>query len=330
MTYSRRISPSAEPKITAVPAMLPSVICADRQSGNATNTPTTSGTTAISAIHDQLNSVTVVSSMVHHHAITVSKVELPTTATAPARPHTATLSAESRVLRLAGIALVLGCCIGAAALEEVYDPLHLLRTHDAAQVAWIAATALALANGFALGLVLLMIGIRQLSLTRTPQTRRGVLARMVAVNLLLPCVLFAMIVDGDYLGKEIYERWYVWPSLIGYVLLARASMRLLRSGWKYDAPTAAELLAADTRAPVLYLRSFAIDDQILATADGIWARFHGALMYTATVSPEQEMAFIMDGIGPVVAIGRPGEILPQLAQHADMFRTRPGATRSVR
>jgi hypothetical protein len=237
------------------------------------------------------------------------------TAHAPTPPRldpAATLSRESRWLRLTGIMLVLVCFIAAVVLDEIYHPAQLLRSGESATVAWIVTTGLAVANAFALGLVLLLAGLRRISLLESRQSRRGVLARMAAVNLILPCVALAMIVDTDYFGEEIYERWYVWPILLGYILLARASIRLFRSGWQYDAPTADDVLASDPRRPVLYLRSFAIDDQILATADGIGSRIAGVMTYTASISPEQEMAFIMDGVGPVVAIGRPGEKLPQL------------------
>ena len=53
--------------------------------------------------------------MVHHHAITVTKVELSAVETTALRPGAvATLSAESRALRLIGIARLLGCVIGGA------------------------------------------------------------------------------------------------------------------------------------------------------------------------------------------------------------------------
>src|SRR5579864_562903 len=53
-TDSRRISPRAAPKITIVPATLPSIGCPPRQSGSATSTPATGGAATITAIQNQL------------------------------------------------------------------------------------------------------------------------------------------------------------------------------------------------------------------------------------------------------------------------------------
>jgi hypothetical protein len=63
---------------------------------------------------------------------------------------------------------------------------------------------------------------------------------------------------------------------------------------------------------VLYLRSFEIDEQMLVTGRGLLAKAAALLSYAASVSPEQELAFVLDRVGPVVAIGKPGERLPEL------------------
>ncbi len=67
----------------------------------------------------------------------------------------------------------------------------------------------------------------------------------------------------------------------------------------------------DERPPVVYVRSFSSDDE-LHGVEGPLSRVYKGLHYTAAVSPEQEMAWIMDRAGPVVAIGKPGERLPEL------------------
>ncbi|MFD9697465.1 hypothetical protein [Lentzea sp. NPDC059081] len=60
-------------------------------------------------------------------------------------------------------------------------------------------------------------------------------------------------------------------------------------------------LAADPRPPVLYLRSFTVDDQLARTGET-------ALDYFRT--EEERLARAFAPIGPLVAVGRPGEPLP--------------------
>jgi len=106
--------------------------------------------------------------------------------------------------------------------------------------------------------------------------------------------------------------WRGVPILVAFMLLLHAGIQRFRSGWRHEARTAEEVLAADPRKPVLYLRSFTVDDQLLLSAPGRWAWLARLFTYTATVGPEQELAFIMERVGPVVAIGKPGERLPEL------------------
>ena len=72
------------------------------------------------------------------------------------------------------------------------------------------------------------------------------------------------------------------------------------------AASAAEVMARDPRPPVLYLRSFAADD---TTAAGLESG-HPALVLLST--EEEQLAQVLAEIGPVIAIGRPGEELPHI------------------
>jgi hypothetical protein len=137
--------------------------------------------------------------------------------------------------------------------------------------------------------------------------------RIAAVNVLIPCFLFAALQDAGALDELLMTRWYIVVALLAaFVVMARWGIAAFRSGWKYDARSAEEALAADTRPPVLYLRSFQEDTQILVTARGPSASASRWLNYAASVSPEQELAFILERVGPVIAIGKPGERLPEL------------------
>jgi hypothetical protein len=74
------------------------------------------------------------------------------------------------------------------------------------------------------------------------------------------------------------------------------------------AANAAAVLAADPRPPVLYLRPF--DDDLQQARSGSGQRLVPA-PYQG-LSAEQAIGRVMGGIGPLVAIGRPGEALPPL------------------
>ena len=80
---------------------------------------------------------------------------------------------------------------------------------------------------------------------------------------------------------------------------------------KFTAPTAIETLAADPRSPVLYLREFEADNDSFFK---FWivnaARFIGHA--DTDVTEESRCATLFNRIGPVVAIGRPGQVLPTL------------------
>jgi hypothetical protein len=94
----------------------------------------------------------------------------------------------------------------------------------------------------------------------------------------------------------------------GMVMLAFAlaglGVLLLRTGWKHDVRGAADVLASDNRAPIVYLRSFTDDVRSpIGGAFGIWLKL---VMWLLPVSFEQELAAIMNRLGPFVAVGRPG------------------------
>jgi hypothetical protein len=95
------------------------------------------------------------------------------------------------------------------------------------------------------------------------------------------------------------------------VLAARTGVVLVRRGWKYNAIGAEKLLEQDTHPPVVYVRSFKDDSQIIL-ASGIRRWLSIVFAWATAISAEQELAMIMNRVGPVVAIGKPGEPLPEL------------------
>lgn len=85
------------------------------------------------------------------------------------------------------------------------------------------------------------------------------------------------------------------------VALGYAGLRLMQRAKRYEAQLGTTVLAEDKRAPVLYLRSFNDDPKVARTV-GI-AGF-------ALNNEEEDIAAIVGTLGPLVAIGKPGEMLP--------------------
>ena len=176
---------------------------------------------------------------------------------------------------------------------------------------WLDLVFAAAANLFTLGLVLLLSGLRELSLLTSTRARRGALARLGAINVALPLLFVDTIAGSNALADVAQSEWFQLSIMIGALTVAGASMRRFRSGWQHEARTAEQALAADPRAPVVYLRSFVVDEQLWMTGGWV-ARVVRFLIYTLSTSPEQEMSFVMEQVGPVITIGRPGEPLPGL------------------
>ena len=61
------------------------------------------------------------------------------------------------------------------------------------------------------------------------------------------------------------------------------------------------------------LRSFEADSELVLRPAVFWSKLTNVLFdYMVTFSPEQELAEILNRVGPVIAIGKPGEPLPEL------------------
>ena len=225
----------------------------------------------------------------------------------------ASLSRETLWLRFGGMILMLAGAAACAWLGRTADLLERLRDAGRDGIMPWAPLWLAAVNAVCLGLILLLAGLGEVSLRTSARARRGTLVRIAAANLLIPCFLFAALQDAGALDELLMARWYIGVALLAaFVVMARWGVAAFRAGWKYDARSAEQALAADSRPPVLYLRSFHEDRQVLVTGGGPAAAASRWLNYAASVSPEQELAFILDRVGPVIAIGKPGERLPEL------------------
>lgn len=102
---------------------------------------------------------------------------------------------------------------------------------------------------------------------------------------------------------------------------AIAGVWLWKKGKQLRAVPAEALLAADPRPPVLYLRSFNSDAGADIGAQERMPTLMRPMVLAAGLETEEEqIAAAFSEVGPMVAIGRPGERLPQLGA-ARMYAT---------
>jgi hypothetical protein len=103
----------------------------------------------------------------------------------------------------------------------------------------------------------------------------------------------------------------IWTA-IGIVVLGPLRVSLVRQIRQIRATKAEEALAgADIRLPILYLRSFKMDEELAKTS---WFERAGAFFvdWYFFQSAEERLAKRLRKIGPLIAIGRPDEELPTL------------------
>ena len=123
---------------------------------------------------------------------------------------------------------------------------------------------------------------------------------------------------GGRAVRALGDAW-VRPRSVSLALFVTI-VQLFRRSQQWEALSADEALRRDARAPVVYLRAFTDDGQMAVRGHHWQDRVIGKAASALTLtSPEQELAFILQRVGPVIAIGKPGERLPEL-----------GAARAVR
>jgi TM2 domain-containing membrane protein YozV len=215
---------------------------------------------------------------------------------------------ESRGLKLAGLLLMLaGAAVLVLAAERMAEnwPLGL------AQVAPHAVLGIVAANAFGAGLLTLAAGCGSARSWRHPGRRRAIALQVVLINLVAPALLVAVLLDDSPIGRELEASgWDIALAVAGYVLCFVA-WRLWRRSQQHEAIDADEAMAADPRPPVLYLRSFCDDGVSILAQEG--SALKRRLARTLSLpTPEEHMATILARVGPVIAIGKPGEPLPEL------------------
>ncbi len=124
--------------------------------------------------------------------------------------------------------------------------------------------------------------------------KRGKRQQMLAIVLGGIAVIMFFVIVGNDLNDGRLSGFLL--GIATFVLLAY-SMYLYQQGERHFQPTAKEAMAQDSRAPVLYLRSFENENDVS--------------------SEEEVLAKILKEVGPFVAIGRPEDKLPMLGAARD-------------
>lgn len=211
---------------------------------------------------------------------------------------------EDKRLKALGLALL---AAAAAAFLWAWAPAPTAGTEAVAQPSYtrLAGWGAGAAMVGGLGLWLLVLGCGGLAPRQDERRRRSLGWQLMLLVCGVPLVVLGMLSEAAGEGDD----EMLW-SLLGMVALV-AVIALWRRVLRHEVPSADELLLRDPRAPVLYLRSFKDDSALVlhGGAAGWLDRAAGAL---AVATPEQELAWCLQRVGPVVAIGKPGEPLPEL------------------
>jgi hypothetical protein len=154
--------------------------------------------------------------------------------------------------------------------------------------------------------------LRDCGIDRAPTSRglRWVLSAVVVFAIGIATLIGRNAMDAALTTADNQARVVItvlWVAFATFVL-ARVRNRALRSAWQSSARSAEkELERSSSRRPILYLRSFQLDDQI---GKPTWMeRLVGTIpLQTA----EQKVTKVLRKYGPVIAIGRPAERLPSL------------------
>jgi hypothetical protein len=159
----------------------------------------------------------------------------------------------------------------------------------------------------------LLASLRDCGVQRSPRNAAGYWVLAVFLIIVLAAVSGIMNhmikenlrTEGDQIAGWVIRG--IW-ALFAIFVLCRIRNRLLRGAWQSNSASAEdELERPDARRPILYLRSFQLDERINQRT---WPeRFLGAY---PSETAEQAMTKVLKSTGPAIAIGRPDEQLPAL------------------
>jgi hypothetical protein len=165
-------------------------------------------------------------------------------------------------------------------------------------------------------------GNTQHSRTNLGRTAHGSLRFLGKALLALSVLLFLSAAFVAETALDSGTAWEIFGAGVTLAFLAAlAGAKCLKKGKQLDALSAQDLLIRDNRPPVVYLRSFQ-DDAVAAEGSLNVMPLGGGFIMGGMVaildslggimSEEEQLAEALKDVGPFIAIGRPGEKLPQL------------------
>ena len=141
-------------------------------------------------------------------------------------------------------------------------------------------------------------------------------ALLVATSCFIASILiFSPLAIVELVFHFIQNQYIGWATVLIIVLVlvgarfgfGNLGSRLLHYVRKIEIAALSNKLKNDVRSPVIYLRSFT-DDAVTSKSAEIWSYFY----FPSIRTEEEQLASVLSGIGPVIAVGMPGEALPEL------------------
>lgn len=215
---------------------------------------------------------------------------------------------EDRRLKALGLVLLALAAVAVYWLSEH----HPLSWRGGGKDLWLFLAVAALAaNLGGAGWIALSAGFGRPRPLRDSRERRAFALYLLAANVVLPALVYSLLADEPVTAERLAQSgWEVPLAALAWVC-AGLGFAVMRRGRRQEATSADEAMALDPRPPVLYLRSFQDDDEVALNEYGF--RFlRRILRWLVWATPEQELATLLDRVGPVIAIGKPGEELPEL------------------
>jgi hypothetical protein len=134
---------------------------------------------------------------------------------------------------------------------------------------------------------------------------RGTGLSLISLGVVLWLVTFLFLIVLWLSGVNVND----WSGPLGLVVFS-ASLALVTRGRRMRVAGAERLLAEDTRAPIVFLRSFALDSAEIATRWSSRTRIYPRAGFEKTY--EERVSHTLRNIGTFVAVGDPTERLPLL------------------
>ena len=135
---------------------------------------------------------------------------------------------------------------------------------------------------------------------------------LVAFTLVDYAILFTAINFDRNKVSEHITTMPLYPGLFNSIpifLISSAGVHLARRGRRKQAVSGYDLMQRDRRPPVVYLRSFSADAECYRD---ITVGSVGFSVSWEQPTPEEDLASVWSAYGPFIAIGKPGEELPEL------------------